>query len=273
MIAARYETYQALHQQLPFVLNTDLQRSTTNFSREPNWHDNIEIQLCTAGQGVVLLNGQRYDFFKDDVVIVNSNVIHYTCTDSSLTYSCLIVSTDFCRQMGIDYDQISFSPQVRDPRITQLFLQMLHIYSNPDLPLRIAQLNKLLLELLIAMGTDHAIQNPSPSVGKVFDAIKAALTFIHENYIRKLTLDDISRAAAYDKFALCREFKKITGQTVFENLNRYRCLRAAEQIQSGYSVSEAALRCGFENLSFFTKTFKKYMGTLPSRYKAPQKTQ
>ena len=32
-------------------------------------------------------------------------------------------------------------------------------------------------------------------------------------------------------------------------------------------LSEAAMLCGFNNMSFFTKTFKQYIGTLPSEVK------
>ena len=216
---------------------------------------------------MVLLNGQRHDFLKDDIVVVNSNVIHYTCTESRLTYSCLIISTEFCRQMGIDYDLLSFSPLIRDPRMTELFSQLIRVHAERDAPLRIAQLNKLLLEILISLGTRHVVRETVVPKSKSFDAVKNTLSYIRRNYHLKLTLEKISTEVMFDRYALCREFKKITGQTIFENLNQYRCLAASEHIKNGYSVSEAATMCGFENLSFFTKTFKKYIGVLPSACK------
>ena len=51
----------------------------------------------------------------------------------------------------------------------------------------------------------------------------------------------------------------------FESLNEYRCMKAAEYISDGKSVSKAASPCGFDNNSFFTKTFKRYIGALPSK--------
>jgi AraC-like DNA-binding protein len=44
-------------------------------------------------------------------------------------------------------------------------------------------------------------------------------------------------------------------------------MKASEYIKEGKSVAEAGYLCGFENSSFFTKTFKKYKGVLPSKFK------
>ena len=100
MIGTRHEEYKQRTDGLPFVLNADLKRSSYNFSKENNWHENIEIQLCTNGCGTVILDGEKYSFCKNDIVVVNSNVIHYTGTDCDLTYDCIIISTDFCNQSG-----------------------------------------------------------------------------------------------------------------------------------------------------------------------------
>ena len=90
---------------------------------------------------------------------------------------------------------------------------------------------------------------------------------IRENYNKKITLDEISKAVLCDKYALCREFKRLTGQTIIENLNNYRCIKAMGFLNEGYTVAKTAELCGFDNLSFFTKTFKKHIGKLPSEYK------
>ena len=87
MIGTRYEAYTQFHEKLPFVLHADIERTPFNGSNEQNWHEDVEIQLCTDGEGTVLLNGERYPFHPGDMVAVGSNVIHYTATERRLTYS------------------------------------------------------------------------------------------------------------------------------------------------------------------------------------------
>ena len=99
-----------------------------------------------------------------------------------------------------------------------------------------------------------------------FEVIKKAIKYIRENYDKKLLLDEIAQNVYMDKYTLSREFKKTTNQTVVQYINSYRCKKASEYIADGMAVSQAALMCGFTNMSFFTKTFKRYMGCMPSRY-------
>lgn len=263
----RYEKYGNLTNKLPFVLNADIVRTPTTYSEKQNWHDNIEIQFCTKGQGAVLIDGKEYPFCENDIAIIGSNSIHYTFSNTSITYSCIIISTGFCELLDIDYNNLSFSPVVKDCKLNILFS---HIYEEhkKTQPMRIACLNKLLLELLIHICSFHStLKKSNLSQTKNLNAIKQALFYIRENYDKKISLDDISRFALIDKYTLCKEFKKFTGQTVFNNLNTYRCTKAVDLMSSGKSVTETAFLCGFENLSFFTKTFKKYMKKLPSEHK------
>lgn len=266
MIQTRYEEYNNLTDKLPFILNADLIRTPTSYSEKQNWHDNIEIQLCTKGQGAVLIDGNEYSLFENDIAIIGSNSIHYTYSNTSITYSCIIISTGFCEQMGIDYNSLTFSPVVKDDKLRTLFTSLCEAFKKTE-PLRIARLNNLLLETLIHICSFYSKQKTSAqSQVKNLNAVKRALFFIRENYGTKISLDDISKFALIDKYTLCKEFKKFTGQTVFDNLNTYRCNKAADLLLSGKSVSETAFMCGFENLSFFTKIFKRYMHTLPSKY-------
>lgn len=265
MIGTRHEEYGCVT--LPFVLNTDLERTCYNRSAESNWHDNLEIQFCTKGSGTVLLDGEKFDFQKGDIIVVNSNVIHYTGTDTNITYSCIIVSNDFCQRIGIDPQKLSFFPKVKSKKLYDLFCALREIYMNPGIPFRIAKLNEGVLKILIELADNHIVKAKTNSTMKHFETVKAVIMYIRENYDKKITLDEISKVVLCDKYAMCREFKRLTGQTIIENLNNYRCIKAMLFLNEGYTVANTASLCGFDNLSFFTKTFKKYIGKLPSEYK------
>lgn len=266
MIGTRHEEYNNFINGLPFVLNTDITRTRFNLSQENNWHENLEIQLCNEGSGNVLIDGQEYGFEKNDIVVVNSNAIHYTGTDEFLNYSCLIISTDFCRQIGIDTRYLTFESKIKSCFLNELLTTLMQIYRDSELPCRVARLNKTVIEILIELSENHTV-GITPDCNEKYEPVKQAISYIRKNYNRKLTLDEISKSVFFDKYALCREFKKMTGRTIVEYLNKYRCLKAVEIISSGTGVAAAASLCGFGNLSFFTKTFKRYIGKLPSEYK------
>ena len=268
MLGTRYEEYQHFENKLPFVLHSELKRSAINYSKEKNWHEDLEIQICEKGSGSVLLNGEKKSFEEGDIVVVNSNIIHYTGTDSFLTYSCIIINSDFLTSVGIEYDRIIFCDKIKDAELQKLMCDLKKIYSDTNEQCRVTKLYSVLLALLCVLCEKYSSQkNSQKTGGQSFETVKSALKYIRKNYSSKITLDQLSRAVHTNKYTLCRDFKKIAGQTVVEYINSYRTQRAADYISSGYTVAEAARLCGFENISFFTKTFKKNLGVLPSSYK------
>lgn len=264
----RHEEYVQFENNLPFYLQLNLKRTPKTCSVAQNWHENIEIQICTNGRGNVLLDGQIYDFKKGDIVIVNSNIIHYTKTASFLEYTCLIVDNNFIQALGFDCQQTLFTPHIsNNEKLQTLFYELERTYSEGN-KLRNPLLNLILLKLLLEIYENHTLKNSTQAkLPKQFDQVKDTILFLRNNYSRKLSLEEISKNVYMDKYTLSKEFKKITGQTIISFLNAYRCKKAAQFISEGTNVTNSALQCGFENMSFFTKTFQKYMGTLPSAFK------
>lgn len=265
---ARHEKYGDSINGLPFSLGIDLERSPYNLSKEQNWHENIEIQFFTEGAGRVLINGKEHNVKKDDIVVVNSNALHYTFTDSRIVYTCIIISNEWCKRMNIDYNSINFHSLIKSPKLKQIISELISGYLNSKDILRTAKLNELLIRIMVELVENHCDLNAALSLkSKAFDAVIATIQYIHSNFDKKITLSEIAKVVLFDKYALCREFKKHTGQTIFEYLNHYRSLKASDYLAKGYTVSKTAELCGFENYSFFTKTFKKYIGNTPSKHK------
>ncbi len=268
MDGLRYEKYGNSAENYPLRLSIDIERTPYNSSKEDNWHDNLEIQLCTAGMGTVLLDGKRYKFSKGDTIIVNSNAFHRTFTEDFLKYTCLIINADWCHQMDINYDMLDFTPFIQSDELSDTICNLTNIYLNTDDTLRTAKINEILLQLMIKLTENYSTKKSSLlSDKKCFDIVKAVIIFIQKNYNKKISLEEISAFAHYNKYSLCKEFKKYTGQTVFEYLHDYRTSKAISYLTEGYSVTDAAYLCGFENLSFFTKIFKRCTGKKPSDYK------
>ena len=83
----------------------------------------------------------------------------------------------------------------------------------------------------------------------------------------KTKIQKIAQENNISKSYLVHEFKRYTGKTVVEYINDLRCLNAQSLIKNGISVSTAGLSSGFDNLSYFSRTYKKYMSSLPSKEK------
>lgn len=271
MIENRYEEYLSFVDNIPFVLKSKIERTASIYTKESNWHENLEIQLCVCGEGEVLIDGMKSAFRKDDIAIINSNAIHHTGTHQRIVYTCLIIDTEFCKSADIDISSIKFKELINDAEVKDLILDIEQIFFNINDSCRVAKLRMLTLSLLIKLKEGYVLQELAQTQSNIsFENVKGVIKFVRANYMHKLSLDDISSSVYANKFVLSRQFKKVTRQSIIEYLNSYRCTQAKLLIQNGLSVSEAARECGFTNMSFFTKTFREYFGKMPSQYKRSQ---
>ena len=98
------------------------------------------------------------------------------------------------------------------------------------------------------------------------------MIYIQKNFADKLTLDSLAENVNVCKNHLAREFKKYTRITIVEYINSLRCKNAQMCILNGESIATAAVVSGFDNLSYFSRTYKKHIGFLPSQTTKKTKT-
>ncbi len=112
------------------------------------------------------------------------------------------------------------------------------------------------------------IKKSSGQISKYSHDIKKCLEYISENYSRKIKLSELSDLIHVSENYFCGYFKKFTGITPFEQINETRVKKAAALLSdSDLTVSEIAVKCGFENLSYFTRKFKSIIGCTPIDYR------
>lgn len=261
-----YETHTMRDPLLPFIYHHSFKVSQRNGL--PNWHENIELLYCTGGKGWIQCGPESVPFALGDIFVVNADTPHSICSESSVLYRCLIIDNSFCTGNGIPIADLHFQASIRDEALTDLFCQVSDAYDTFDSNriCAIADIRCAVLQLLRYLCTHYTAEKPAQTGSAANAHIKDAMIHIRKHLSGPISLDDLAKHVGISKFHLSREFKAFTGKTVIQTVNLIRCTEAKSMIENGAAVCDAAVSCGFENLSYFTRTFKKTLGTLPSAF-------
>ena len=85
------------------------------------------------------------------------------------------------------------------------------------------------------------------------------------NFARNITLDEIARYVGMNRSAFCTFFRQHSGKTYFTYLNEMRIEEACRLLkEGGKSVSDVCYACGFNDISYFSRTFRRHKGCPPS---------
>lgn len=103
--------------------------------------------------------------------------------------------------------------------------------------------------------------------------INFVLDFIEKNLEANLSLESLSKKAHYSSFHFHRVFSTIIGENLNQYVNRKRVERIASILLTGSNktIKELAYIYGFNSESSFSRTFKKYYGISPTKFKSEGK--
>lgn len=100
------------------------------------------------------------------------------------------------------------------------------------------------------------------------ERIKKVYEHIHENYSRKIALEEISQLVNMSPVSFNRFIKKRTGKTFINYVNDTRISYATRWlIESEKSIGEISYQCGFNNIANFNRIFKKSKECTPSAFR------
>ena len=100
------------------------------------------------------------------------------------------------------------------------------------------------------------------------DFAKEVLYYIRTNYKKKITTKTASKNFSYEESQFCRLFKKHFNTTFIEFLNAYRIKMACcyDAKDESIVMEDIAKNVGFDNYSYFWRTFKKHTGKSPKEF-------
>lgn len=97
---------------------------------------------------------------------------------------------------------------------------------------------------------------------------KPVISYIQKNLQDEISIEHLSRAAFMSEPHFYRSFKKHFGVTPIAYINNKRIKTAMMMMRAmDCSLKEIAFASGFNNLSYFFRTFKRCTGCTPTEYK------
>jgi AraC family transcriptional regulator len=110
---------------------------------------------------------------------------------------------------------------------------------------------------------------PNPTQNEYIARINKVFDYVENNIGKQFTLQDLAEVASFSKYHFNRIFYGVVGETPFQFITRVRLERAASLLLSAKndSITEIACKCGFNDISIFSRNFKSFFGLSASQYR------
>ena len=252
-----------------------------------HWHPELEAAIVTEGSVRAVISGEQFDLNEGDGFFVNTGILH-SChaltpercrlhsmcfhprlvgggTESAFHQKYVLPVTEnkgfggIALRRGVDWQAEALD------RLEEAWQACVREPAHYDLKVRHA-LSGAMAALSDHMASLHA--GLSPKSLRDGERIKAMLTFIMENYGEEINTAAIARSASISESECLRCFRSTIGTTPIKYLREYRIEQAAGQLAGGdAAIADIAARCGFWDISYFTKTFREMKGLTPKEYR------
>lgn len=283
----KYLDYREDKQQGTFDFPIDFYHVEANHSRYQmpyHWHPEYEIIRILHGSFQLTIDGRSISATKDDIIFIQGGTLHGGVPEDCI-YECIVFdmrlllgNNKVCRkqiqqlmrnELTVNLILTEKSISVRRP-VEDLFHAM--ALKKPGYEfITQGSLFHLLGNIFEEQLYQKNASAPTASSHQI-SRFKDVLNYIEEHYTEPISLDTMAKLAGLSPRYFCRFFRKMTQYTPTEYLNYYRIECACEQLaETQLTITEIALNCGFNDISYFIKAFHKAKGITPKQYKEQNK--
>ena len=242
-----------------------------------HWHREDEFLFMVSGRAIYTINGRRIDLKKGDSVFCAGRGLHSLIAEKNQTFrfkavvcsrKYLFGESDKCtnyfnKDLNIYYDKNTPAEAQITERVNEIcgpFEQRAYGYELEVKGKLIGLYSRIISEKLVEKDSIQKLTSNNN--------LLSAITHIHNNFSNKLYARDLAGLTGYSVPYFEKFFKKHVGMTPSEYIMMYRLNFAGELLkETNKSITEIAHECGFNNVSFFIREFKKDYSVTPNKYR------
>ncbi|MBD3919809.1 AraC family transcriptional regulator [Paenibacillus sp. PR3] len=269
----------------PFALNYR-DTKTPQFELPDHVHDWHELVYVHSGRGTFFIQHTVYEMKAGDLFVIPSNTIHRATPDSEepVTSTAIFFSPTFIKSPAFDEqwqpDQLFQSDnylyeltETDQAQFEQSLRSMKLELEKQQEGFRTAVWLKLLAVLHHTCRSQAINRSKTLRSSSGPDWLDKILSYVEAEQSKdggdKLTLSTLAKIANVSAAHFSRVFRQKTGMNVTDYLTTRRIIKAKQLLAAtDDKVSWIATVCGFDSMTYFHRSFKKYVGMSPAKYRS-----
>lgn len=275
------------HAQLDFPYNTYLCSIPLDFTVvPPHWHKEMELIYIKKGQGIINVDFRTHRVKAPTLVLILPGQLHSIeqFGDHIMEYENILFNPSMIFPKSADYTYMEFMSPLVTGKITvpTVFTPVYPYYTDVIAPIDACdEINKtkpqgyqlyiksqLYMFFYILDNRCRNLTKPQKDK-KTIDKMKDILKYVENNYSEKITIADIANEVGFSESHFMRYFKNTMGTSFIDYLKDYRLTMAARLLHSSEdSILDIAAEVGFDNVSYFNRSFKAKYDISPRKYRA-----
>ena len=256
-----------------------------------HWHEDMEVGIVVNGEVEVLIDTEKYIVSEGDGFFVNSGVLH-EMAESGGTKGEFYSIVFHPRLVGGNADSIFWNKYLQ-PLMTNTSLKGMKLEHKVEWQNEIVKLVEKAWENNVKeeMGYEFEIRHYlsrmifllseykkkevcklSAKAMRDETRIKRMIEYIQEHYSEEVLMEQIAKSASISESECLRCFRNTIGTTPIQFLKEFRLQKAAQLLNTtAQKVVDIGIQCGFQDMSYFAKTFRSVYGCTPSEYREKNK--
>lgn len=253
--------YDYLFPDIGYVISRQCTKDWTIENTSTNF---IDLTYIYEGEASYTIDGKTYHVSTGDLICIPKNSWRFATTNPKNPMKCYPVNFqlyDFDKnEISLPFPVVSHIGLI-DPLIYHYNeLNLVWVEKKPGYILACRGIFTSILYHLLS------ILYYKNNAATIDFRIKRALNYIAEHSSDKLTVDELSSIVDLNPVYFGTLFKENMGCSVKKYINTLKVNNAENLLLSGdFTVSEAAFKCGFDDIFYFSKLFKSIKGYPPSQ--------
>ena len=253
-----------------------------SFQIPVHWHDEFEIIYVKSGFLTVSISGENYIGKPGDAFVVSPGNLHFMGSQTgNVDYFTFLFPLKYISFRTDDIlddklleplnsGHLMISPEIEDT-VKEQCEQLVEIYgakkeeSQSKITAQI-KTKIILLQFILKLWKKGIIVENDTSGKNTVE--KEMVSYIQQNFTGKILLKEFGKQFHLSEKYISRYFKEHFHITISQYVTYLRLEHAKQLLQdTDISVTEVAMQSGYQNVSYFIRSFKKTYGMSPLKYR------